>query len=116
MLTYSFLQLNVLCISAYSLQSRQGFRRFPLKHLKQAFGEFVENFQEYKTPTTPKVTIVCPNKHDLLINPERQKLFRSGVGMLLYLVKHSRLDINNADRELTKITDQATEAHWKELL
>jgi hypothetical protein len=36
--------------------------------------------------------------------------------MLLYLVKHSRPDISNATRELSKVADGATEAHWKQLL
>jgi hypothetical protein len=36
--------------------------------------------------------------------------------MLLWLVKHSRPDINNAVRELSKEADGATEVHWKELL
>jgi hypothetical protein len=36
--------------------------------------------------------------------------------MLLYLVKHSRLDIANAVRELSKVADGANLAHWKALL
>jgi hypothetical protein len=36
--------------------------------------------------------------------------------MLLWLVKHSCPDINNAVRELSKVADGATEAHWKELM
>jgi hypothetical protein len=33
--------------------------------------------------------------------------------MLLYLVKHSRPDISNAVRELSKVADGATPGHWK---
>ena len=36
--------------------------------------------------------------------------------MLLYLVKHSRPDISNAVRELSKVCDGATECHWKALM
>ena len=36
--------------------------------------------------------------------------------MLLYLVKHSRPDLSNAVRELTKVLDGATEAHWKAMV
>jgi putative heme iron utilization protein len=36
--------------------------------------------------------------------------------MLMYLVKHSRPDIANAARELTKVLDGATEAHWKAMM
>jgi hypothetical protein len=36
-----------------------------------------------------------------------------GVGMLLYLVKHSRQQIFNSVRELSKLVDGTTEAHLK---
>ena len=36
--------------------------------------------------------------------------------MLLYLIKHSRPDIANAVRELTKVLDKATPAHWKAMI
>jgi hypothetical protein len=36
--------------------------------------------------------------------------------MIMYLVKHSRPDIANVTRELTKVLDGATEAHWKALM
>jgi hypothetical protein len=36
--------------------------------------------------------------------------------MLLYLVKHSRPDSSNATRDLSKVSDGATEARWKQLL
>ena len=42
--------------------------------------------------------------------------YRSGTGSLLYLVKHSRPDIANAVRELSKVMDKATAGHMKELL
>ena len=42
-------------------------------------------------------------------------LYHSGVGMLLYLVKHSRPDISNVVRELTKCMDKANKAALKEL-
>jgi hypothetical protein len=48
-----------------------------------------------------------------LISPEKQKQFRMGVGMLLYLVKYFRPDISNSVRELSKVADGATEGHFK---
>jgi hypothetical protein len=55
-------------------------------------------------------------KGDHVLSPKYQTKYRSGVGMLLYLVKHSRLDISNAVRELTKVLDGAANAHWKSLI
>jgi len=50
------------------------------------------------------------------LSPLSDELYRSGVGMLLYLTKHSRPDISNAVRELSKVMDGATEAHMKMML
>jgi hypothetical protein len=36
--------------------------------------------------------------------------------MLMYFFKHSRPDIGNATRELTKVLDGATETHWKAMM
>ena len=44
-----------------------------------------------------------------------QKLYRSGVGMLLYLIKFSRPEISNAVREIAKVMDGPTPAHMKSL-
>jgi hypothetical protein len=57
-----------------------------------------------------------PEKGDPLISTMDQSRYRSGVGMLLYLVKHSRPDISNSVRELTKVLDGATQAHWKAMV
>jgi hypothetical protein len=61
----------------------------------------IKNLKEYKTPAAPKTTIVRPNPGNPLISPEDQTLYRSRVGMLLYLVKHSRPDVSSATRELS---------------
>jgi hypothetical protein len=87
-----------------------------LKNLEITFGEYLDKVRIYKTPAGPKTSIIRPVKGDPLISDEMQKKFRSGVGMLLWLVKHSRPDLNNATRELSKVADGATEGHWKELL
>ncbi len=71
---------------------------------------------EYKTPGTPQTGIVQPKEEDLLIGEHQQEMYRSGVGMLLYLVKHSRPDIANAVRELSKCMTGANAAAYKELL
>ena len=42
--------------------------------------------------------------------------YRSGAGMLLYLVKYSRPDLANAVRELSKGVQSPNEMCWKELM
>jgi hypothetical protein len=44
-----------------------------------------------------------PEKGDNVLSPKEQSKYHSGVGILLYLVKHSRLDMSNAVRQLTKV-------------
>jgi len=51
----------------------------------------------------------------VFISDHDQKLYRSEVGMLLFLVKHTRPDLSNSNRELSKVMDKATEGHMKEL-
>jgi hypothetical protein len=57
-----------------------------------------------------------PHPGEPLISDTDQSKYGSGVGMLLYLVKHSRPDLANCVRELTKVLDGATDAHWKVML
>ena len=71
--------------------------------------------QKYQTPGTPSAGLLRPVDESEKTEPDDQKVFRSGVGMLLYLVKHSRPDIANAVRELSKSMDGATASGMKEL-
>jgi hypothetical protein len=70
----------------------------------------------YKTPPTLRTNIRKQEKGEILISPDDQTKFRSGVGMLLYLVKHKRPDIANAVQELSKAADGSTKEHWHKLL
>jgi hypothetical protein len=60
-----------------------------LKHLKLTFGKLVTDVRDYKTPAAPTTGITRPGDNDPVLNAEDQKLYHSGIGMLLYLVKHS---------------------------
>ena len=54
------------------------------------------------TPGPPRfIARRLENKEDML-NAENHETYRSGVGTLLYLTKHSRPDISNPVRELSK--------------
>ena len=79
------------------------------------FGKMVEELKEYGTPGTPNMGIIRKFEEDVAVTDEEQALYRSGVGTLLYLVKHSRPDIANVTQELSKTTDKASKAGLKEL-
>ena len=51
-----------------------------------------------------------------LLSTQKQVRYQSGVGSLLYIVKHSRPDLNNSVRELSKSMDRANEEGYKKLL
>ena len=87
-----------------------------LKSLEKKFGATVATLRYYNTPAGPSEMVMRPHEGDRLLTSDDQKLYRSGVGMLLYLTKHSRPDISNAVRELSKVMDGATEAHMKMML
>jgi len=86
-----------------------------LAKLTKTFGEKVKGMQHYSTPAAPGEIIMRPQDPSELIREQEQSEYRSGVGMLLYLVKHSRPDISNPVRELSKVMDGATESHLKSL-
>ena len=88
-----------------------------IKHLEGDFGALIKRTEKFfKTPAGPKTVIMRPEAGDPLISKSDQTVYRSGVGMLLYLVKHSRPEISNAVRELSKVGDGATKSHWKDLM
>jgi hypothetical protein len=87
-----------------------------LKHLEKEFGEHITGTKEYKTPAGPKTTITRLLKGGEIMNNSEATKYRSGVGMLLYLVKHSQPDNSNAVSELSKVCDGPNQSHWNALL
>jgi hypothetical protein len=87
-----------------------------VKKIEKTFGKMVEHLPKYKTPGTPGQGLVRPKDGDIKVTPEKQTMYRSGTGMLLYCTKHSRPDISNSVRELTKLLDGATPVAFKEML
>lgn len=85
-----------------------------ISKLEKNFGEYICGLARYNTPGPPGEGIVRPESMDQLISEDDQKIFRSGVGSLLYLMKHSR-PVSNAVRELSKVMDGATAGHMKTL-
>jgi Reverse transcriptase (RNA-dependent DNA polymerase) len=87
-----------------------------IKKLKVVFGPDSDKLMVYTTPGAPGENIIRPTEDEERVTDEQQTYFRKGVGMLLYLVKHSRPDISNAVRELAKVMDGAAPRHMKSLL
>ena len=82
----------------------------------EKFHPLVNKLPIYKSPGTPHNGIRRPTAEDPEMSKDEHKTYRSGVGMLLYLVKHSRPDIANSTRELSKVMDKPTPAAMKELM
>ncbi len=79
--------------------------------LERKFGHTLTQ-KEVQTPMAPQKMVIRPAEDDpTQLDPQTQTLYRSGVGMLLYLVKHSRPNLSNATRELAKVMDGATKEH-----
>ena len=76
----------------------------------------VQDVQSHKTPGTPKFLIVIPMVDNKKISTGDQQEYLSGVGMLLYLVKHLCPDLAHATWELSKANDGPNLAAYKELL
>jgi len=85
------------------------------KNLEKKFGNMLKGQRTTETPSTPSFHVVRNIPEAVFILDHDQKLYRSGVGMLLFLVKHTWPDLSNSTRELSKVMDKATEGHMKEL-
>ena len=87
-----------------------------LKKIERIFSKDIKKLSSREMPFGTHQRIVRPKEEDKLISKEMQTKCRSGIGMLLYLVKYSRPDLSNAFHELSKVNDGATEEHVKHLL
>ena len=86
-----------------------------IKHMEEKFGEDIKKMMIYKTPGTPNFRVIKNKLEEDIAEDDIQNRYRSGVGMLLYLVKHSRPDIANAVRELTKCFGKCSLNDFKEM-
>ena len=82
-----------------------------VKSLEQIFNERAMKERLALTPRTPRR---LENEEDK-VNTRDHETYRSGVWTLLYLTKHSRPDISNPVRELSKTMDAPVPAHLKEM-
>ena len=85
------------------------------KKLEQCFGGMAPD-KTFATPGTPRHQLVRPFGDLDALSPQDQSVCGSGVGQLLCLTKHTRLDLANVVRELTKEMTKATGGAVKEML
>ena len=86
-----------------------------IKSLEQKFGERAMRERLSLTPGTPRFIARRLENPDNKVSPEEHETYRSGVGTLLYLTKHSRPDICNPVREISKTMDAPAPVHLKEM-
>jgi hypothetical protein len=87
-----------------------------IDNLEKTFGEEVSGMQSYTIPGTPRFKIVRPTNELEVIMANMHLRYRSGIVMFLYLTKHSRPDIENVERELSKFMNGSTLAACGEML
>ena len=86
-----------------------------LTKLEKTFKDKIKDLRTFKTPAIPGEVIIKTTDEEEIVDKEVHRLFRSGVGMLLYLIKFSRPDISNSVREIAKVMDGPTELQVKSL-
>jgi hypothetical protein len=87
-----------------------------VKKIINTFEDEVKGLQIYKTPGTPNKGLILAKEDEDRIDEARHSRYRTGTGMLLYCIKHSRPEISNAVRELSKCLSGPNEAAYKEML
>jgi hypothetical protein len=87
-----------------------------LMNWKETIGEMVKHKRVFNTPGVTRTVVMRLQEDDPLISTEDQKVFRSGIGILPDLVKHTRADIAHAVQELSKVADGATSNHLNEMI
>ena len=68
--------------------------------------------KSYKTPAGPG-TRLSKSESPTLVNDKEHSHYRTTVGKLLFLLKHSRPDMGNCIRELSKTLDDTETTHFK---
>ena len=86
-----------------------------IKSLEQKFRDRTMKERLSLTPGTPRFTSRMLENPEDKVNAEDHETYWSGVGTLLYLTKHSRPDICNQVRELSKTMDAPATVHIKEM-
>ena len=82
----------------------------------QVFNKDVKSLMTFNNPATPHKDVVCNKYTDTIISYNLQKRYRSGVGLLLYLIKNSQLELYNSVREISKCMDESNMSNYNDLI
>ena len=86
-----------------------------IKSLEQKFGKRAMKERFSLTPGIPRFTARRLENPEDKVSPDEHEAYRNGVGTLLYSTKHSRPDICNPVRELSKTIDAPAPVYLKEM-
>ena len=73
-----------------------------IKKPVKMFRELLKCERKTETPGTPREVQVVPKEDNEELDSQQHHQFTSGMGSLLHLVKHSRPELSNPMRELTR--------------
>ena len=82
-----------------------------IKSLEKKFGEETMKHRLGLTPGAPSFVAMRVTEDQDLLGSKEHATYRSGVGTLLYLTRHSRPDLCNAVRELCMTLDKPALIH-----
>ena len=86
-----------------------------IRKLLRGFEEKIKDLKEKNIPAPASSRVVRCKEDEKGLTDKEQREYRSGVGSLLYLLKHSRPELSNNVRELSKTMDKANATHQKAL-
>ena len=95
----------------------EGWFRQPsiIKSLEKKLGKEAMKHRLSLTPGTPRFVGMRITGDQDKLGSKEHATYGSGVGKLLYLMKHSWQDLCNAVRELSKTLDNASPIHSKDM-
>ena len=86
-----------------------------INSLEKKFGKEVMKDRLGLTPGTPRFVAMRVTEDQDKLGTKEHITDRSGVGTLLYLMKHTRPDLCNTVRELSKTLDKPAPTHLEEI-
>jgi hypothetical protein len=97
---------------------KSGGIKFLQKVLLQSFrDEFcIKDLKKFYTPATPGTVLKKPINGDVLLTPEKQTLYHSGLGKAMHMMQYSRPDTYNSACDLGRHMTSATQVHMDAML